>query len=146
MWHNHFAWSPVSPISGHQQYLSIYWSLTHDHKFLFIQESPCFVVVLTQVTRSPPGKCPAMVSEFIHQHLSRHTKYCAGASHLCSTSYFLSLYRPQNSLSGVTLSSFTLSPVSFGGRVVANLVEALRYKPEGRGFDSRWCHWNLSLT
>ena len=26
------------------------------------------------------------------------------------------------------------------------LVEALRYKPEGRGFDSRWCHWNSSLT
>jgi hypothetical protein len=24
---------------------------------------------------------------------------------------------------------------------VAQLVEALRYKPEGRGFDSRWCHW-----
>ena len=29
---------------------------------------------------------------------------------------------------------------------VAQLVEALRYKPEGRGFDSRWCHWNFSLT
>jgi hypothetical protein len=26
------------------------------------------------------------------------------------------------------------------------VVEALRYKPEGRGFDSRWCHWNFSLT
>ena len=26
------------------------------------------------------------------------------------------------------------------------LVEALRYKSEGRGFDSRWCHWNFSLT
>ena len=26
------------------------------------------------------------------------------------------------------------------------LVEALRYKPEGRGFDSRWYHWNFSLT
>ena len=25
-------------------------------------------------------------------------------------------------------------------------VEALRYNPEGRGFDSRWCHWNFSLT
>ena len=25
---------------------------------------------------------------------------------------------------------------------VAQLVEALRYKPEGRGFDSRWCHCN----
>ena len=29
---------------------------------------------------------------------------------------------------------------------VAQLVEALRYKPGGRGFDSRWCHWNFSLT
>jgi hypothetical protein len=28
------------------------------------------------------------------------------------------------------------------GRAVTQLVEALRYKPEGRGFDSRWCHWN----
>jgi hypothetical protein len=28
---------------------------------------------------------------------------------------------------------------------VAQFVEALRYKPEGRGFDSRWCHWNFSL-
>jgi hypothetical protein len=26
------------------------------------------------------------------------------------------------------------------------LVEALRYKPEGRGIDYRWCHWNVSLT
>ena len=28
----------------------------------------------------------------------------------------------------------------------AQLVEALLYKSEGRGFDSRWCHWNFSLT
>jgi hypothetical protein len=26
------------------------------------------------------------------------------------------------------------------------LVEALRCQPEGRGFDSRWGHWNFSLT
>ena len=32
------------------------------------------------------------------------------------------------------------------GHAVAQLVEALRYKPEGRGFDSRWRHWNFSLT
>jgi hypothetical protein len=31
------------------------------------------------------------------------------------------------------------------GHAVAQLVEALRYKLEGRGFDSRWCHCNLSL-
>jgi len=27
-----------------------------------------------------------------------------------------------------------------GTLLVAQLVEALRYKPEGRGFDSLWCH------
>jgi len=26
------------------------------------------------------------------------------------------------------------------GHALAQLFEALRYKPEGRGFDSRWCH------
>ena len=32
------------------------------------------------------------------------------------------------------------------GHAVAQLVVAPRYKSEGRGFDSRWCHWNFSLT
>jgi hypothetical protein len=25
------------------------------------------------------------------------------------------------------------------------VVKALRYKSAGRGFDSRWCHWNFSV-
>ena len=29
---------------------------------------------------------------------------------------------------------------------VAQLVETLRYKPEGRGFDFQWDHWDFSLT
>jgi hypothetical protein len=29
---------------------------------------------------------------------------------------------------------------------VAQFVEALLYKPEGHGFDSRLCPWNLSWT
>ena len=29
------------------------------------------------------------------------------------------------------------------GHTVTQLVEALRYKPECRGFDSQWCHWNF---
>jgi hypothetical protein len=33
-----------------------------------------------------------------------------------------------------------------GGHAVVQLVEALLYKPEGRRFNSRWCHWNFSLT
>jgi len=32
------------------------------------------------------------------------------------------------------------------GSVRGQLVEALRYKPAGRGFDSRRCHLNFSLT
>jgi hypothetical protein len=32
------------------------------------------------------------------------------------------------------------------GHAVAQLVEALRYKLEGRVFDFRWCLWNFSLT
>ena len=32
------------------------------------------------------------------------------------------------------------------GYAVAQLVEVLRYKPEDRGFVSRWCHWNISLS
>jgi hypothetical protein len=32
------------------------------------------------------------------------------------------------------------------GHAVVQLVEAVRYKPEGRGSNSQWCHWNFSLT
>ena len=32
------------------------------------------------------------------------------------------------------------------GHAVAQMVKALRYNPEGRGFDFRWCHWDFSLT
>jgi hypothetical protein len=32
------------------------------------------------------------------------------------------------------------------GHAVAQLIEALRYKPEDRGIDSWWCHWIFSLT
>jgi len=34
-----------------------------------------------------------------------------------------------------------LLPVCCKGHAVAQLVEELRYNPEDRGFDSRWCHW-----
>jgi hypothetical protein len=34
----------------------------------------------------------------------------------------------------------------FDLHAVAQLFEALRYIPEGRGIDFRWCHWNFSGT
>jgi hypothetical protein len=33
-----------------------------------------------------------------------------------------------------------------GARWWWQLFESLRYKPEGRGVDSGWCHWNFSFT
>jgi hypothetical protein len=36
--------------------------------------------------------------------------------------------------------------VSVRGARGGAVVEALRYKFEGRGFDSRLCHWNFLLT
>jgi hypothetical protein len=32
------------------------------------------------------------------------------------------------------------------GHAVVQFVEVLHYKPEGRGCDSRWSHWNFSVT
>ena len=47
---------------------------------------------------------------------------------------------------------FTMTPFDMGtvivnmGHAVAQFVEALCCKSEGRRFDFRWCHWSLSLT
>jgi len=32
------------------------------------------------------------------------------------------------------------------GNAVAQFIDGLRYTPEGRGFDSRWGHWEFKLT
>jgi hypothetical protein len=45
-----------------------------------------------------------------------------------------------------TIQIVLLMSASLLGCAVAQLVEALRYKPEVRGFDSRWSHWNFSVT
>ena len=38
-------------------------------------------------------------------------------------------------------------PYIFGGRDRGGtVVKVLHYKSEGHWFDSRWCHWNFSLT
>ena len=41
---------------------------------------------------------------------------------------------------------FRVSNLYNGQHAVVQFVEALSYKPEGRGYGSRWCHWNFSLT
>jgi len=58
-----------------------------------------------------------------------------------------------NGLAVLYLQAIMLLSVDFGnvipvtrGHAIAQLVEALRYKPEGHEFDSRWCHCNFPLT
>jgi len=41
---------------------------------------------------------------------------------------------------------FIATAYLFSRHTVTQLVETLRYKPEGHGFHFRWCHWNFSLT
>jgi hypothetical protein len=56
-------------------------------------------------------------------------------------------YQPRRPDSCVTcLVDFRIYHKKMLVHAVAQLVEALRCKSEGRGVDSRWCHWNFSLT
>ena len=58
---------------------------------------------------------------------------------------FLSQIFRSRSCSGIIIIIIIIiiiSHISHRGHAVAHLVEALRYKSEGRGFDSRWCHWH----
>jgi hypothetical protein len=52
--------------------------------------------------------------------------------------------------SGIDRSGFELRNhfflVSELGARVSAMVKVLCYKPAGCGFDSRWCHWNFSVT
>ena len=58
-----------------------------------------------------------------------------------------SVFLPNNITSSFLFCKFFYTvPQHEVGHAVAQLVEALRYKPEGRGLDSRWFHWNFSLT
>ena len=42
----------------------------------------------------------------------------------------------------IAINNQVFTAICTPGYTVAQLVEASRYKPEVRGFDSRWCHWH----
>ena len=48
-------------------------------------------------------------------------------------------------VSVLNLLYFYISTFRSGDRG-STVVKVLCYKSEGRCFDSRWCHWNFSLT
>jgi len=73
----------------------------------------------------------------LHTEIGRNTLYRQTSRHILIVTV-LYTQSPQTSIRG------KLRAVPFTGvHAVTPLVEALRHKP---GFDSRWCHWNFSLT
>ena len=56
------------------------------------------------------------------------------------------LYRDVDSPSVVSATYFSVHSIYWEGDRGGTVVKVLRYKWEGRWFDSRWCHWNFSLT
>ena len=73
---------------------------------------------------------------------SRFNKSCSMDSPASST---LSCYVPKQTNASLESGTKLLASHIYS-HAVAQLVEALRYKLEGRSFYSRWCLWNFSLT
>ena len=84
-----------------------------------------------------PAACPYNQQTHNQYHNSIYiTKVCMFSLHCYVFRHFL------------MSSSGNLQPMPCyvgGHKAVTQLVEALRYKPEGRGFNSRWCHWNFLI-
>jgi hypothetical protein len=81
------------------------------------------------------------VSLFSRSSTSVHSNYSSllvGRSH--------NLWHADFNYSNTALYTYVFQRQTSGGHAVAQLIEAPRYKSEGRGFDFRWCHWNFSLT
>jgi hypothetical protein len=72
-----------------------------------------------------------------------NTTVVTAACLLITTKLIVILYINNLKIMEETINS---NNIFFSRHAVAKMVEALRYKPEGCGFDSRWCHWNFSLT
>jgi len=59
---------------------------------------------------------------------------------------FNTVYKKVNTRVGYTVLPLDTTTLTGRGARGSLVVKALRYKPAGRGFDSRWCHWNFSVT
>jgi hypothetical protein len=73
--------------------------------------------------------------------LRDHVSLLLASSLYCATLHHLSALRLHP-----YILQYSGLPYSSQGHAVAHLVEALRYKLKGRGFNSRWCHLKFLLT
>jgi len=134
---------------GLSGYLFGYQSL-----LLLTDQARCQINIMYFTERDVPLSClaPPLVHNPQLHKLNPHfhpfiinTKMCIYTLvfHLHDLAFHLC---PLNFLSKILFTSL-ISYVLYATSIDStHLVEALRYKPEGRGFDFRLCHWNFSLT
>jgi hypothetical protein len=72
-------------------------------------------------------------------------KFIDVSEQLAALSSFV-MKRIQQTLRNVRINQSIWRNITEWGYAVAQSVEALRYKPEGRGFDSQLGNWNFSVT
>jgi hypothetical protein len=72
------------------------------------------------------------LSQKNYRKLDSKKKLCIQRKINTRTSFFVTLYYQISALKT--------------GHTLGQLVETLRYKSENCGFDTRFCHWNFSLT
>jgi hypothetical protein len=89
------------------------------------------------------GRCTSKIAYWrAHVHINFLPCFAMGKSLLRLFKYFRYIHY----ICTCTSEIINYSAYQTSGHTVAQLSEALCYKPEGRGIDSRWCHWNFSLT
>jgi len=75
-------------------------------------------------------------------------QWCLNASHRLSA--YVTWVKETTNVRSSFVTAFTMSHLqtvlTWQTSRVTSLVEALRYKPEGRRFDSQWYHWHFSLS
>jgi hypothetical protein len=93
----------------------------------------------------PGHKCElGQLSLIILRHLSpgRNVETVLGTG-ICCGVLGIKRYNTRQTVRNVGCTVLYSLWSTFRGGVV---IKALRYKPACRGFDSRWCHWNFSVT
>ena len=90
-------------------------------------------------------------SSFYLQHMAAVNTTDKNLDNFCSFCLFLSAGF-ELKVNIASLKTVTSVKRLFGYMIRLNgargcvVVKALPYKPAGRGFDSRWCHWKFSVT
>ena len=99
---------------------------------------------ILQITEGPFKYCPSLIEvDCFHVTWSDNIQT---RKVLCASKYvYIRLKNCVFMRAEFVLRFITGSLIDRGARGGV-VVKALRYKPAGCGFDSRWCHWNFSLT